>query len=83
MTIPDGLDVALISDDPVVRKQAIGALVQGTAQTVHREVVKSMRQEFARASSRDHLASHNRVPTAECGRSGLLWHLPSVCPSGL
>jgi hypothetical protein len=48
MTIPDGLDTALISDDPAVRKQAIGALVQGTAQTVHREVVKSMRAEFAR-----------------------------------
>ena len=48
MTIPDGLDVALISDDQNVRKQAIGALVQGTAQTVHREVVKSMRAEFSR-----------------------------------
>jgi len=47
MTIPDGLDTALISDNPVERKQALQALVMGTARTVHTEVVKAMRAEFA------------------------------------
>ncbi len=46
--IPDGLDTALISDDPATRKTALGSLVQGTAQTIHREVIKSMRAEFGR-----------------------------------
>ena len=46
--IPEGLDTALVSDDPATRRTALQALIQGTSRTVHTEVVKSMRQEFAR-----------------------------------
>ena len=46
--IPDGLDTALVSDDPATRKTALASLVQGTSQTIHREVVKAMRAEFGR-----------------------------------
>lgn len=47
-TIPEGLDTALISDDPATRRTALQALIQGTSRTVHSEVVRSMRAEFGR-----------------------------------
>lgn len=47
-TLPEPLVAAMASENPVERGQAIGALIQGTAQHVHREVVRHMRAEFAR-----------------------------------
>lgn len=47
-SIPEGLDTALVSDDPATRRTALQALIQGTSRTVHTEVIKSMRQEFSR-----------------------------------
>lgn len=45
--VPDQLISGLRSENPVEHKQAIAALIQGTATNVHRQVVLSMRKEFA------------------------------------
>lgn len=47
--IPEGLSTALISDDQATRNTALQSLIQGTARTIHTEVVKSMRAEFSKA----------------------------------
>lgn len=47
-TIPDGMVAALAHEDPAVRKQGIGALIQGTAQNIHRVVFHAARQHIER-----------------------------------
>lgn len=42
--IPDQLQVGLNSEDPAVQKQALGALLQGVSQTVHRNLAQAVQQ---------------------------------------
>jgi hypothetical protein len=50
--IPDELVNAMADENPGVRKAAISALIQGTGQAIHREVVKAIRAEIPEVARR-------------------------------
>lgn len=61
--VPDQLVAGLASDNAAERQQALGALIQGTATNVHREVIRAMRQELSQVLPQlmgRHIEQHQR-----------------------
>jgi hypothetical protein len=68
-TIPPQITEALAHENPVIRGQALGAVIKATAQTVHRAVVAQVTQEIAKLRESVPQLAHGVVHSTQIQRT--------------